>query len=84
MTLPTLPPIHPGEILREEFLVPLGMSAADLAIRLGVPAADVEQIAAERAPITDDMAMRLGKHFRTSAEVWIGMQRSYDVKTSAR
>lgn len=84
MTDSILRPIHPGEFLREEFLIPLNMSAADLADRLDVAHETIEDIVAEKAPVTEDIARRLGKHFKTSAEMWIGMQNGYDRKIAAR
>lgn len=74
MTESILPPIHPGEILREEFLVPLNMSAANLAVRLGVPHEQIEAIVAEQAPITSNItvpiypATRLRGAFRAVPE----------------
>lgn len=78
-----LPPIHPGEMLREEYLVPLGMSAGALARRLGLPRTRIERIVAETHPITTDTALRLAKFFRTSPQFWINMQTSYDLKIEA-
>ena len=63
-------PIHPGEILREEFLVPLNLSANALAIALGVPAPRINDVARERRGITADTALRLARYFGTSAEFW--------------
>ena len=77
-------PIHPGEILREEFLVPLNLSANALAIALGVPAPRINDVARERRGITADTALRLARYFGTSAEFWMGLQADYDLKTSAR
>ena len=75
-----LPPIHPGEILREEYLAPLGLSAGGLAKRLGVPRTRIERLAAEETSITVDTALRLAKFFRTSPEFWMSMQTGYDFK----
>lgn len=75
-----LPPIHPGEILREEFLVPLGLSANALAIAIGVPATRVGEIVNERRGITADTALRLGRYFHMSAEFWMGLQSDYDLE----
>src|SRR3546814_7134994 len=63
-----LPPVHPGEILREEYLIPFGMSAGALARKLGVPRTRIERVIAERTPVTPDTALRLAKFFRTSPE----------------
>ncbi|MEW6294350.1 MAG: HigA family addiction module antitoxin [Pseudomonadota bacterium] len=76
-------PIHPGEILREEFLVPLNLSANALAIALGVPAPRINDIARERRGITADTALRLARYFGTSAEFWMGLQADYDLRIAA-
>ena len=73
-------PIHPGEILREEFMIPLGLSANALAIALRVPAPRINDIARERRAITADTALRLARYFGTSAEFWLGLQSDYDMK----
>jgi antitoxin HigA-1 len=75
-----LPPVHPGEILREEYLVPLNMSAGALAKRLGVPRTRIERLASEQTGVTPDTALRLGKFFNTTPEFWMNMQASYDLK----
>jgi addiction module HigA family antidote len=79
-----LPPLHPGEILREEFLVPLGLSPGALAKAMGVPRTRVERIAGESTGITADTALRLSKALGTSAQLWLNLQNSYDVKTAER
>lgn len=73
-------PIHPGEILREEFMIPLGLSANALAIALRVPAPRINDIARERRTVTADTALRLARYFGTSAEFWLGLQSDYDMK----
>ena len=73
-------PIHPGEILREEFLLPLGLSANALAIALGVPAPRVNDIVRERRGISADTALRLARYFGTSAEFWMGLQADHDLR----
>ena len=78
-----LPPVHPGEILRGEYLVPLGMSAGVLARKLGVPRTRIERVAAEQAPVTPDTALRLARFFRTTPEFWANMQVGYDLKRMA-
>ncbi len=78
-----LPPVHPGEILREEFLVPLKMSAGALAKRLGVPRTRIERLASEQTGVTPDTALRLGKFFDTTPEFWMTLQASYDLKVHA-
>jgi addiction module HigA family antidote len=75
-----VPPIHPGEILREEFLVPLGLSANALAIAIGVPATRVNEIVNERRGITGDTALRLGRYFHMTAEFWMGLQGDFDLE----
>src|SRR3990172_2016362 len=79
-----LPPLHPGEILREEFLVPLGLSPGALAKAMGVPRTRVERIAAESSGITADTALRLSKALGTSAQLWLNLQSRYDVETAQR
>ncbi|NVD41764.1 HigA family addiction module antidote protein [Ensifer sp. HO-A22] len=76
-----LPPVHPGEILREEYLRPLNMSAGALAKKLNVPRTRIERIAAEQTPITTDTALRLAKYFRTTPEFWMNIQTSFNLKT---
>jgi antitoxin HigA-1 len=79
-----LPPLHPGEVLREEFLIPLGLSAGTLAKAMGVPRTRVERIVAETVGITADTALRLGKALGTSAQLWLNLQNRYDVETAER
>ncbi|UXN61613.1 HigA family addiction module antitoxin [Phyllobacterium zundukense] len=79
-----LPPIHPGEILREIYLEPLNMSAGALAKALHVPRTRIERLVTEQTSVTPDTALRLGKFFKTSAELWLGMQTSYDLKIARR
>jgi addiction module HigA family antidote len=79
-----LPPLHPGEVLREEFLVPLGLSPGALAKAMGVPRTRVERIAAESTSITADTALRLSKALGTSARLWLNLQSRYDVETVER
>lgn len=79
-----LPPLHPGEILREEFLVPLRLSPGALAKAMGVPRTRVERIAGESTGITADTALRLGKALGTSAQLWLNLQSRYDVETAER
>jgi len=76
-----LPPISPGEILREEFLAPLGMSANKLAIALDVPANRITYILNARRSITADTAARLGRFFGTSAKFWLNIQMAYDLES---
>jgi addiction module HigA family antidote len=73
-------PIHPGEILKEEFMVPLGISATALAIALRVPVTRINEIVRERRAVTTDTAMRLARYFKTSVEFWLNIQRDFDIK----
>jgi len=77
-------PIHPGEILREEFLVPLAMSAHALAMELKVPAPRINDIVRERRSITPDTALRLARYFGTTPQFWLNLQTSYDLKIVER
>ena len=70
---------HPGEVLREEFLTPLGMSANALAMRLHVAAPRLHAILHERRAVTPDTAMRLARCFGTSAQFWLNLQAMYDL-----
>ncbi len=79
-----LPAIHPGEILREEFLAPLGMSAGALAKRLHVPRTRIERIVVEETAISIDTALRLARFFDTTPEFWMSMQAGYDIKVEAK
>jgi addiction module HigA family antidote len=71
--------MHPGEILREEFMVPKGISANALAIALRVPATRISQIVNERRGITADTAYRLATYFGTSADLWMNLQTTYEL-----
>ena len=73
-------PIHPGEILREEYLVPLGMSANELAHAIGVAANRVTEIVRERRSITAETALRLGRAFRTTPAFWLNLQTAFDLR----
>src|SRR5439155_217179 len=75
-----LPPIHPGEILREEFMKPRGLSQNALARALNVPPRRINEIVLEKRRITADTALRLGRYFGTSAEMWAGLQADYDLR----
>ncbi|UZE52339.1 HigA family addiction module antitoxin [Rhodopseudomonas sp. P2A-2r] len=76
--------MHPGEVLREEFLVPLGLSAGGLAKACGVPRTRIERLANEEAGITADTALRLGKALDTSAQLWLNLQNAYDMRMAER
>ena len=75
-----LPPVHPGEILREEFLVPMQLTAYAVAQACGVPRTRIERLAREETPVTADTALRLARYFGTSAEFWMNMQARYDLE----
>jgi len=75
-------PIHPGEILREEFLVPLKLSVYALAKALGVPQTRMAEIVHGRRAITADTAIRLGRFFKTSPEMWMNIQARFDLETT--
>lgn len=77
-------PIHPGEILREEYLQPLDMTPHALAKGLNLPASRVNDIVLERRGITPDTALRLARFFRTSAEFWLNLQQTYSLKVAER
>lgn len=77
-------PIHPGEVLREEFLVPLGMTGHALALELKVPAPRINDIIRERRSITPDTALRLSRYFGTTPQFWLNLQTSYDLKIVER
>lgn len=73
-------PIHPGEILREEFLLPMNLTAHALAMAIAVPAPRINDIVRERRAVTADTALRLARYFDTSAEFWMGLQTDYDLR----
>ena len=75
-----LPPIHPGEILREEFLIPLALTANALALALKVPASRINDIVLERRAITPDTALRLARYFGSTADFWLNLQTAYDLR----
>lgn len=75
-------PIHPGEVLREEFLKPLGMSAHALSLAIQVPAPRINDLARERRAVTADTALRLAKYFGNSAEFWMGLQADFEMATA--
>ena len=72
-------PVHPGEMLREEFMKPLGISINGLALELHVPVTRVSDIVNERRGITADTALRLARHFGTSADFWMNIQKDYEL-----
>jgi addiction module HigA family antidote len=76
----TMPPIHPGETLLEDFLRPLGLTANRLAIELLVPVTRVNDIVRGKRAITADTALRLGRYFGTTAQFWMNLQTNYDLE----
>jgi addiction module HigA family antidote len=80
----SLPPMHPGEMLREEFLKPFGLSPYRVAKACGVPRTRIERIAREELGITADTALRLGKFFGTTAGFWLNLQKGYDLEVAEK
>jgi addiction module HigA family antidote len=72
--------VHPGEVLGEEFLKPLGVSAYRMAKEIGVPATRVSEILHGRRSVTADTALRLARYFGTSAKFWLGLQEDHDLE----
>jgi len=79
-----LEPIHPGEILMEEFLRPMGISVSKLARDISVPAGRISQIVRGKRAVTADTALRLGKYFGVSPETWLGLQSDYELRLTRR
>lgn len=77
-------PVHPGEILREEFMRPLELSSNALALAISVTPARVDDIASENLVITADSALRLGRYFGTTPELWMNLQKRYELETARR
>ena len=84
MTTKLLPPVHPGGILRQEFMLPFELSSNALARAIGVTPARVNDIANEKRGITADTALRLGRYFGTTADVWINLQKRFELETARR
>jgi addiction module HigA family antidote len=82
MARKVLKPIHPGEILAEEFLVPLKLSQNRLALAIGVPARRINEIVLEKRGVSADTALRLAQYFGNSAQFWLGLQMDYDLETA--
>lgn len=78
--MPELPSIHPGEVLREEFLVEMGLTAYAVARACGIPRTRIERLAREETPVTADTALRLSRYFGTTPAFWMGMQAQYDLE----
>ena len=77
-------PVHPGEVLREDFLKPLGMSANALANALSVPASRINDIVLERRGVTVDTAMRLTRYFGGDVQTWMNLQVAYEIKNAEK
>lgn len=77
-----LKPVHPGEILREEFMVPLGLSMNKMALALRVPVTRIADIVNERRGITADTALRFARYFRNSPAFWMNLQTRYDLEVA--
>lgn len=84
MTAKLLQPIHPGEILYEDFMKPLGVSINELARQIAVPPNRISEIVSGKRSITADTALRLGKYFGVSPEIWLGLQADYDLRVARR
>ena len=78
-----LPPVHPGEVLLEEFLKPLGLSQNRLGQSLGVPPRRINEIVLHKRRVNADTALRLGRYFGTSPQFWLGLQSDYDLDVAA-
>jgi addiction module HigA family antidote len=79
-----MPPVHPGEILREDFMKPLSLSINRLALDLHVPATRIGEIVHERRRITADTALRLARYFKTNPEFWLNLQNFFDIEVERR
>ena len=79
----TMAPIHPGELLLEEFLEPMGLSQNRLAREIGVPPRRINEIVLGKRRVTADTALRLAKYFDMSAEFWMGLQMDYELDLEA-
>ena len=79
MSTKKIPPLHPGEILFEDFLKPMGLSQNRLALDIRVPARRINEIVLGKRRITADTALRLAKYFNMSAKFWLGLQTDYDL-----
>src|ERR1700689_3828101 len=79
-----VPPVHPGEVLREDFMKPLGLTVNKLALELHVPATRIGEIGHERRRITAETALRLARYFKTNAGFWLNLQNFYDLEVTRR
>ena len=78
-----MPPMHPGEVLREEFIEPMGLTPYGLAQALNIPRTRIERVVREETAITADTAHRLGRYFRTTPHYWLNIQSEYDLRVAA-
>jgi len=78
-----LKPVHPGEVLLEEFLKPMRLSQNRLALNLGVPSRQINEIVSGKRSVTAAMALRLSRYFHTSPQFWLGLQMDYDLDVAA-
>ena len=83
MTNNKLHPVHPGEVLLEEFLKPMGLSQSRLALDIGVHPRRINEIVLEKRRVTADTVLRLARYFGTSAKLWLGLQDEYDLEIAA-
>ena len=84
MNTKKLPPVHPGEILREEFMKPFALSANALSRVIGVTPSRINEIANEKRGITADTALRLARYFKTDPQSWINLQVNYELESARR
>ena len=77
-------PIHPGEIIKEEYLEPLSMSVSALAVALRVPASRINDVVRQKRGVSIDTALRLARYFNTTAQFWMNLQVSYDLKIAGQ
>lgn len=83
MTTKKLAPVHPGEVLLEELLKPLGLSQNRLALNIGVPPRRVNEIVLGKRRVTAETALRLARYFDTTPQFWLGLQADYDLDVAA-
>ena len=83
MTIEKLAPVHPGEVLLEEFLKPLGLSQNRLALNIGVPPRRINEVVLGKRRVTAETALRLARYFDTTPQFWLGLQADYDLDVAA-
>jgi addiction module HigA family antidote len=84
MSFRIYPPVHPGKILREEYMEPLGLTAYSLAKTLRTSRARIERLSRAQVPVTVDTALRLGRFFRTTPDFWMNLQTTYDLTVAEK